>query len=124
MGQKGKESINRVSKLFINYHGLEVISLKVGIDIGTSYSSIAIIGDDGVAEPVKVANEPSAFGDSYSMPSAVFVDDKGNIVIGQIAMSSKRKKPSSFKSEFKRDLGQDIPYNLGPLQLLPEDLYK
>ena len=98
--------------------------LTVGIDIGTSYSSIALLDSDGKAQPVKVANGACIFGDSYSMPSAVYVDEGGNIMIGQLAVSSKLKNPSNFKDEFKRDLGQQVPYHLGSLQLMPEDLYK
>jgi TPR repeat protein len=98
--------------------------LTVGIDIGTSFSSISILDQDGKAQPVKVANGTGVFGDSYSMPSAVFIDQNGNILIGQLAVSARMKNPSCFKGEFKRDLGQQIPYNLGGLQLMPEDLYK
>jgi TPR repeat protein/actin-like ATPase involved in cell morphogenesis len=98
--------------------------LTVGIDIGTSFSSISILDQDGKAQPVKVANGTGVFGDSYSMPSAVFIDQNENILIGQLAVSARMKNPSCFKGEFKRDLGQQIPYNLGGLQLMPEDLYK
>lgn len=96
----------------------------IGIDIGTSYSSLAVLDEDGNARPVKVANGKCMFGDSYSFPSAVYVEDDGSIVIGQIAMSKKMRNPDRFKGDFKRDLGQSIPYNLGNVQLLPEDIYK
>ncbi len=95
----------------------------VGIDIGTSYSSISILKKDGTAEPVHVSTGMSIFGDNYSLPSAVYVEDT-KISIGQAALQNRQKKPENFKSEFKRDLGQEIPYTLGNLQLLPEDLYK
>ena len=98
--------------------------LTVGIDIGTSYSSISMLDNNGIATPIKVSNGACAFGDSYSMPSVVFVRDNGDIVIGQLAVSSKMKNPSNYKGEFKRELGQDKPYLLGSLQLMPEDLYK
>lgn len=98
--------------------------MKVGIDIGTSYSSIAILDRDGRAQPVKVANGASVFGDSYSLPSAAYVEEDGTIDIGQLAVASRMKDPSRYISEFKRDLGQQVPYNLDQLQLMPEDLYK
>lgn len=95
----------------------------VGIDIGTSYSSIAIQGGDGKAKPVIVANGAYAFGDKASLPSAIFVEEDGDILIGQLAMTSRMKNPSNFLAEFKRDLGLDVPMILGPLQLLPQDIY-
>lgn len=98
--------------------------LTVGIDIGTSYSSISILGKDGRAEAVKISNGSCIYGDSYSMPSAIFVEDNGEISIGQIAVSSKMRNPSMFKWEFKRELGTDIPYIFGNVHLLPEDCYK
>lgn len=97
--------------------------MKVGIDLGTSYSSISILNKEGKPEPINVSTGISVFGDNYSLPSAVYVD-QGKIIVGQAAIQSRMRKPENFKSEFKRDLGQDIPYNLGGLQLLPQDLYK
>ncbi len=97
--------------------------MNLGIDIGTSYSSICILNKDGKAEPVYVRTGPSIFGDNYSLPSAVFVEN-GKISVGQAAMTSRLKAPENFKSEFKRDLGQEIPYTLGNQQFLPQDLYK
>ena len=97
--------------------------MKVGIDLGTSYSSICIINKEGKAEPVYVKTDISVFGDNYSLPSAVYIDH-GNIIVGQAAINSRMKNPENFKSEFKRDLGQDITYYLDNRQLLPQDLYR
>ena len=97
--------------------------MKAGIDLGTSYSSICIINHEGKAEPVYVKTDISVFGDNYSLPSAVYIDH-GNIIVGQAAINSRMKNPENFKSEFKRDLGQDIPYYLDNRQLLPQDLYR
>ena len=47
------------------------------------------------------------------LPSAVFVDENGNILVGQAAMNSRKRIPQNFRMEFKRDLGQDIPVILG-----------
>ena len=96
--------------------------LTVGIDIGTSFSSIAFLNEKtGEAEAIKVQ---SGYGDKNSMPSAVFVEENGNVLLGQAALNAKMRDPASFKAEFKRDLGQDVPYMLGNCQLLPEELYK
>jgi len=97
--------------------------MKVGIDLGTSYSSISILNKEGKAEPVNVSTGISVFGDNYSLPSAVFAEN-GKLIVGQAAIVSRMKNLENFKSEFKRDLGQNIPYQLGEMQLMPDDLYR
>lgn len=97
--------------------------MKVGIDLGTSYSSISIINKEGKPEPVHVSTGMSVWGDNYSLPSAVFADN-GKLLVGQAAMVSRMKNLENFKSEFKRDLGQEVPYYLGDMKLLPQDLYR
>ena len=95
----------------------------ISIDIGTSYSSICMLGTDGKAVPVDISTGTSMYGSKYSLPSAVFVEDDGNVLVGQAAMNSRKKKPQNFRMEFKRDLGQDIPIVLGNESFLPEDFY-
>ena len=94
-----------------------------GIDIGTSYSSICVLDGSGKIKPVDIATGTSMFGSKYSLPSAVFVEDNGNILVGQAAMNSRKRRPQNFRMEFKRDLGQDIPIVLGNASFLPEDFY-
>lgn len=95
--------------------------MKIGIDLGTSYSSVAMIAKDKL-EMVKLATGTCAFGDSYSMPTAVFVDKEG-VLLGQAAFNKKIVDPSRFRSEFKRDLGTTTPYLLGGEGYLPEQLF-
>ena len=95
----------------------------VSIDIGTSYSSICIPGDSGKAVPVDISTVTSMYGSKFSLPSAVFVEDDGSILVGQAAMNSRKRAPQNFRMEFKRDMGQDIPILLGQRQFLPKDLY-
>ena len=94
-----------------------------GIDIGTSYSSICVLDGSGKIKPVDIATGTSMFGSKYSLPSAVFVEDYGNVLVGQAAMNSRKRRPQNFRMEFKRDLGQDIPIVLGNTSFLPEDFY-
>ena len=95
----------------------------VSIDIGTSYSSICMLGTDGKAHPVDISTGASMFGSKYSMPSAVFVEDGGAVIVGQAAMNSRKRKPQNFRMEFKRNLGEDIPILLGDRSFRPEELY-
>ena len=95
-----------------------------GIDIGTSYSSICVLDGNGKIQPVETATGVSMYGSKYSLPSAVFADDDGTVLVGQAAMNNRRNKPGQFCMEFKRNLGQDIPIFLGNHSFLPEDLYR
>ncbi len=95
----------------------------ISIDIGTSYSSVCMKNKEGKAEPVETSTGISIYGSKYSLPSAVFVEEDGNILVGQAAMNSRRRMPQNFRSEFKRDLGQNIPIVLGNRSFLPEELY-
>ncbi|QZY56861.1 Hsp70 family protein [Crassaminicella profunda] len=95
----------------------------LGIDLGTSFSSAAII-DNHKLVALKVATARGFRGDSFSIPSSVFINEKGEILLGQAADNNRLKAPDRFKDEFKRDLGQKIPYELRGYKCLPEDLYK
>ena len=95
-----------------------------GIDIGTSYSSICVLDGNGKIQPVETATGVSMYGSKYSLPSAVFAEDDGRVLVGQAAMNNRRNKPGQFCMEFKRNLGQDIPIFLGNHSFLPEDLYR
>lgn len=95
----------------------------VSIDIGTSYSSICILEPDGSAKPVDISTGASMYGSKFSLPSAVYVEDDGTVLVGQAAMNSRKRKPQNFRMEFKRDLGQEIPVMLGNRSFRPEELY-
>ncbi len=97
--------------------------MNVSIDIGTSYSSICILGPDGKTQPVDISTGASMFGSKYSMPTAVFVEEDGSIQVGQAALNSRRHTPQNFRMEFKRNLGEDTPILLGGRSFKPEDLY-
>lgn len=95
----------------------------VSIDVGTSYSSICILGKDGKALPVDISTGASMFGSKFSLPSAVYIEDDGTHLVGQAALNSRKRNPSNFFMEFKRLLGQEIPVVLGYRKLFPEDMY-
>ena len=95
----------------------------IGIEIGTSYTSASRIGRDGKAEPIELATGMSMYGSKNSLPSAVFVEDNGNVIVGQAAMNSRLMNPRNFIMEFKRLLGQSVPVQIVGKSFLPEDLY-
>jgi Ethanolamine utilization protein EutJ (predicted chaperonin) len=87
----------------------------LGIDFGTCYSSAAFIRD-GVLTPVK-------FGANItSMPSSVYLDKGGKLLVGKAAENKRQLDPSRYRREFKREFGTSTPYTIGDRQFLPEEL--
>ena len=70
----------------------------VGIDLGTTYSSVAIVNEKGTAELV-----PNVDSERLT-PSAVFFDDKVTIV-GQDAKDALSKYPDQVVMFVKRQMG-------------------
>ena len=97
--------------------------MTISIDIGTSNSSVFYLDGEGKPQPVNVSTGMSLFGGEYSLPSAIFVEKDGKILVGQAAINSRKKNPMSFCSEFKRCLGQSVPVVLDGRSLLPEEMY-
>lgn len=95
----------------------------VSIDIGTSYSSISMLDPDDKAQPIDIGTGVSMFGSKFSLPSAVFVEDDGRVLLGQDALNNRMRNPQRFRDEFKRNLGETIPIMLGSRSFLPEELY-
>jgi hypothetical protein len=96
--------------------------MEIGIDIGTSYSSVAVLGKNGVL-PVKSDTGQCAYGNSYSIPSAVFAKKDGTLLIGQAAVASRMIAPSCFRDCFKRDFGSDTAFLLGDNEYTTDQLY-
>ena len=82
-----------------------------------------MLGPDGKILPVDISTGVSMFGSKYSLPSAVFVEDNGELLLGQAAINSRMRKPQNYRDEFKRNLGESVPILMGNRSFLPEDLY-
>ncbi|MBV9143262.1 MAG: Hsp70 family protein [Pseudonocardiales bacterium] len=79
--------------------------LLMAIDFGTSCSSaVVVIGDRMIT-----VKEPQT--KTYSFPSSVWWDGT-RLLVGTAAERGKRAHPRRYRSEFKRDLGQDAPIDL------------
>lgn len=97
--------------------------MRLGIDIGTSYTSACILTPTGTAQPIDIATGECEMGSKYSMPTAVFAADDGRLLVGQLAVNSRRRNPSHYRAEFKRNLGESIPIILGDSQYTVCQLY-
>lgn len=98
---------------------------SIGIDLGTCLCSVAVL--DEHKKPIALRIDTgisSLIGDSYSIPSSIFVEEDERILLGQAADNIRMKSPSKYRKEFKRDLGTDEPYHIGSMELFPEDIYK
>jgi len=73
----------------------------VGIDLGTTYSVAAIV-ENGRPRVI------SDTGGSYTIPSIVAIDDKGNRLIGQAAKRQSMTNPVNTVFGAKRLVGRDI----------------
>lgn len=72
----------------------------VGIDLGTTYSVVAYIDDDG--NPVVV---PNSEGDNTT-PSAIFFENDGSVVVGKEAKKSSIRFPMDYQAFVKRQMGE------------------
>jgi len=87
----------------------------IGIDLGTTNSAVAIMGENG---PELI---PNALGEKLT-PSVVGLDEQGNILVGRIAQEYQVLHPERCASLFKRGIGTDRSYNLGPKKFTAEEL--
>lgn len=89
--------------------------LRVGIDLGTTYSLVAAMVD---GEP-KVL--PNALGELLT-PSVVYVEPDGTVLVGAAAKAKGALEPSRVAQTFKRDMGLERGYALGDKQFKAEEL--
>ncbi len=87
----------------------------IGIDLGTTNSLAAVFRPAG---PELV---PNALGE-FLTPSAVSVDDNGEILVGRAARDRAVTHPERTAVAFKRRMGNREPIALGDQQLTPEEL--
>jgi molecular chaperone DnaK len=86
-------------------HAVRVSSASVGIDYGTSNTVAVLRYPDGKVRPL-------LFDSSPLLPSAVFVNDHGHVVVGQDAERSARLDPARFEPHPKRRI-DDLDVLLG-----------
>jgi len=87
----------------------------VGIDLGTTYSAIGYLADDG---PRLI---PNALGELLT-PSAVGIDKDGQLLVGQTARELQVVEPERCVSAFKRFMGTDWTTELAGRKFTPEEL--
>jgi molecular chaperone DnaK len=87
----------------------------VGIDLGTTYSAVAIYGEAGVE---LIANDQH----QLLTPSVVEYRADGETVVGAAAQHAATLDPDRVFSLFKRQMGTDASYLLDARRITPVDL--
>ena len=90
-------------------------SVCIGIDLGTTHSLVSVFRD-GKPELI-----PNAHGHTLT-PSVVGVLPSGEVVVGQTAKELRVTAPESCAWCFKRYMGQDRRFSLGPKEYTPHEL--
>ena len=93
-------------------------TIDFAIDLGTSDSVVACFNGQ---EPRIIKNH---FTGENHTPSAVYMDDLGEIHIGKVAKDAVIKNPENAVSEFKLDMGFPIPFYFkdADKKMFPEQL--
>lgn len=87
----------------------------VGIDLGTTNSSVAYFTEDGP----KII--PNRLGKNIT-PSVVSIDEEDNIYVGETALERSALYFSSTAQVFKRDMGSQKVFKLNDKEFKPEEL--
>ncbi|RJU01685.1 Hsp70 family protein [Arthrobacter frigidicola] len=93
----------------------------LGVDIGTSFTAAAItrLGGDSVATP-------SALGLGLrggAVPTVVFLGEDGQMLVGEAAERRGLECPERMVREFKRRIGDPVPFVVGGVSVAAEDLF-
>ncbi len=86
----------------------------VGIDLGTTNSLVAVMGEDG---PQTLANE---FGEHLT-PSVVAMAADGTLLVGRSAKDRLVSDPAAGRAFFKRDMGTATTYRFGGRSWSPSE---
>lgn len=76
------------------------MSFYIGIDLGTTYSAAAFVNEQGVPQIIQTTQG------SVTTPSAVYIGDDGELLIGVDAKDEQKHK-SRVATFYKRTIGQD-----------------
>jgi molecular chaperone HscC len=87
----------------------------IGIDLGTTNSAAAFLGESG---PQLI---PNAIGQPLT-PSVVGIDDEGRLLVGHAARELQVLKPERCAALFKRAMGSDRTYSLAGRKFKAEEL--
>ena len=86
----------------------------IGIDLGTTNSEVAVVRG-GRVQLIEVEGR-------YLMPSAVGLDDNGELLVGEAARNQHALHPERTVRSIKRRMGEDVKIPLGERHYTPQEL--
>lgn len=97
------------------------MSYALGIDIGTSYTAA---GFNTTTASSTAPPEVLPLGrNTVATPSVVTLDDDLNVLVGDAAVRRAVERPDRVVREFKRRIGDEVPYSIGDVDVAAEDIY-
>ncbi|TQJ38267.1 Hsp70 protein [Arthrobacter sp. SLBN-112] len=97
------------------------MSYALAVDVGTSFTAAAVVrfhqGPSAVPECLPLGARGA------SVPSVVYYPEEGPVLVGEAAERRGLDSPERVVREFKRRIGDDVPFVLGTLALQPEDVF-
>lgn len=87
-----------------------------GIDLGTTYSAIAFINDDG--KPEIIINREG----DQTTPSVVYIENESNFVVGKEAKNESLLHPDTTISLIKRHMGTNVSFEHFGKTFTPETI--
>ena len=97
------------------------MSYALAVDVGTSYTAAAVVRFDEGASPLPECLPLGLRG--TSVPSVVYYPEEGPVLVGEAAERRGLDSPERVVREFKRRIGDDVPFALGTLTVRPEDVF-
>lgn len=97
------------------------MSYVLAVDVGTSFTAAAVArfspGTTPIPESLPLGLRGSA------VPSVVYYPEEGPVLVGEAAERRGLDSPGRLIREFKRRIGDSVPFSVGTLSLPPEDVY-
>jgi len=87
-----------------------------GIDLGTTYSAVALINEFGMPEVIK------NFEGDDTTPSVVYFNDDGSVDVGAQAKRTQIEDPENAVSLIKRHMGEEFPLEFRDQEYSPESI--
>ena len=91
------------------------MSYALAVDVGTSFTAAAVVrfhqGASGVPECLPLGSRGA------SVPSVLYYPAEGAVLVGEAAERRGLDSPERVVREFKRRIGDDVPFVLGTLLL-------
>lgn len=97
------------------------MSYALAVDVGTSYTAAAVVRFHEGASPLPECLPLGLRG--TSVPSVVYCPEEGPVLVGEAAERRALDSPERVVREFKRRIGDDVPFALGTLTIRPEDVF-